>query len=187
MDLEIPHFPNSKIESLPESARLLWSLWDKARSENNGLIPPRSMIKAMKLGSHAANCFVLQREQPGHFTFKMCGTGFDKLFGRNLTGCDLRVIAHADSAHLLIAFCEAVITKPCAAFARDITTSPAGERIMSEGLTLPLANQEGKVNQVFCCSNITRHGFSGGDKPDQVDPNYRELKAAYFIDLEDNQ
>lgn len=183
MKLDIPNFPSEKITTLPAICQRLWALWCAGREASGGSIPPRSAIKGYALGEDAASCFILERSAPRDYKFVMAGTKFDALFGTDLAGKDLTAIAHADGHDLLIAFCEAVLNTPCAGFVRDLMVTSKGEHIMSEGLTLPLTNSEGVLNQVICVSNIQHLGFSGDAAPETTRSDYRQVKAAYFIDL----
>ena len=185
MDLGIPYFPNSKIAELPETAQRLWALWKQASLDAGGIVPERSAIRAFDLGEYAANCFIAERMAPQDFIFRMSGTGFDKLFGSSLTGKPVTAIAHEDGHGLLKAFCEAVTAKPCAGFVRDLMVTHKGEHMLSEGLNLPLTDSNGDIKFMICVSRITSKGFSGREVPEQTQTDYRKVKAAYFIHLED--
>jgi len=182
--LDIPTFPSEKITNLPAICQRLWALWCEASADAGGKVPPRAAIKGYALGEDAASCFILERSAPKAYKFVMAGTKFDALFDIDLAGKDLTAIAHADGHAMLVAFCEAVLNTPCAGFARDLMVTSKGEHIMSEGFTLPLTNSEGVLNQVICVSNIQHLGFTGGEAPETTRSDYRQVKAAYFIDLE---
>lgn len=185
MDLGIPYFPNSKITDLPDTAQRLWALWKKASLDAGGIIPQRSAIRAFDLGEYAANCFIAERMGPFEFVFRMSGTGFDTLFGTSLTGKPITAIAHEEGHQALKAFCEAVVATPCGAFARDLMVTNKGEHILSEGFTMPLTDNQGEIKFVICVSSISSQGFSGGEVPEMTQSDYRKVKAAYFIHLED--
>lgn len=185
MDLGIPYFPNSKVAELPETAQRLWALWKQASVDAGGIIPKRSAIRAVDLGEYAASCFIAERTAPCDFVFRMSGTGFDALFGASLTGQPITAIAHGEGHQLLKAFCEAVVAKPCGAFVRDLMVTNKGEHILSEGLTMPLTDNQGEIKFIICVSNITSQGFSGDEAPKMTQSDYRKIQAAYFIHLED--
>lgn len=170
------------VDGLPPDVQQFWRVWSAARK--GAAVPMRSAIKVGDLKKLAANLFVAEKTSDTEFIIRMTGTGFDAMFGRNLTGQDLTAITHPELAHKVTAFCNAVLAVPCGGYIRNILTTAEGKQLQSDGLTLPVLAADGERRLVMCYTGIRGVGYSLEGTGDITLAGNSEIEEAFFMVLD---
>lgn len=138
------------------NARALATYWQSLRGRANA--PMQRDLRPADIKPVLPSMFVLQRFDASHFVFRLAGTGYCALFGREFRMQNILTIAEGPQRRYLSVMLDRVLDLPCIGVAQARLETLSGLDAEMEYLFLPLADSDGRINRILGSANIVDWG-----------------------------
>lgn len=139
-----------------KNAQELLRYWQTLNGETT--VPQQRHLKPAEMKNILPSVFVLQRYDAQHFTFRLAGTGYCALFGREFRTQNILALFQDHTRKYFGVLLDRVVGVPCAGIAQAQAETLSGETCSLEYLLLPLADADGRVNRILGTANVTSWG-----------------------------
>ena len=139
-----------------KNARTLLRYWQRVR--RGAQAPQQRTLRPSEMKELLPNIFVLQRFDPHHFVFRLAGTGYCALFGREFRTQNLLALFQGPARKYLSVLLDRVVGLPCVGIGQARAETLSGDHCQLEYLFLPLADSDGRVNRLLGTANVTDWG-----------------------------
>jgi hypothetical protein len=136
----------ARLGNLPERLSLLAAEYADywLSLPKTGGVPMKRALDPAAMRRFVANIVMVERHDPGRFSWRLMGSGVRDLTGTELTGKDAFVFhSAAQRAKALVAY-NAQLDTPCGVWGVTILRSAGGHEIATEVLVLPLRADDGE-------------------------------------------
>ncbi len=139
-----------------KNALTLFRYWQNVRGE--AAAPQQRNLRPSEMKDLLPGVFVLQRFDAHHFVFRLAGTGYCALFGREFRTQNILALFQGPARKYLSVLLDRVIALPCGGVAQTRAETLAGDHCLLEYLFLPLADSDGRINRILGTANVTDWG-----------------------------
>lgn len=138
------------------NALTLFRYWQNVRGE--AAAPQQRNLRPSEMKDLLPGVFVLQRFDAHHFVFRLAGTGYCALFGREFRTQNILALFQGPARKYLSVLLDRVIGLPCGGVAQTRAETLSGDHCLLEYLFLPLADSDGRINRILGTANVTDWG-----------------------------
>jgi hypothetical protein len=138
------------------NARTLLRYWHEVRRDSPA--PQQRLLKPSDMKDLLPSLFVLQRFDPDHFVFRLAGTGYCAMFGREFRTQNILALFQGPARKYLSVLLDRVISLPCIGVAQARAETLAADHCELEYLFLPLADADARINRIIGIVNVTDWG-----------------------------
>lgn len=140
------------------NAQALFDYWQSLRGE--GQAPRQRALHPAQIKGALPNLFVLQRYDADHYVFRLAGTGYCALFGREFRSQNILGQLGGPARRYFSVLLDRVIAVPCGGLAEARAHTLNGQYCTLEYLLLPLADPDGRITRILGTVNVTDWGTS---------------------------
>ena len=138
------------------NSRAIVNYWQALRGRANA--PMQRDLRPADIKTALPQLFVLQRFDADHFVFRLAGTGYCSLFGREFRMQNILSIAQGPQRRYLGLMLDRVLDLPCMGIADVRIETLSGLHAEMEYIFLPLADADGRINRLLGTANIVDWG-----------------------------
>jgi hypothetical protein len=139
-----------------KNALTLFRYWQDVRGE--AAAPQQRNLKPSEMKDLLPSVFVLQRFDAHHFVFRLAGTGYCSLFGREFRTQNMLGLFQGPARRYLSVALDRVVAVPCGGVMQTRAETLSGDHCSLEYLFLPLADSDGRINRILGSANVTDWG-----------------------------
>jgi len=138
------------------NAQTLYRHWQRLRAGSPA--PQQRALHPADIKEVLPQIFVLQRFDPDHYVFRLAGTGYCALFGREFRTQNILALFQGPARKYLSVFFDRVVSLPCGGIAETRAETLAGEHCLIEHVFLPIADSDNRINRILGIANVTDWG-----------------------------
>ncbi|MFO1186406.1 MAG: PAS domain-containing protein [Alphaproteobacteria bacterium] len=138
------------------NAQTLYRHWLRLRAESPA--PQQRALHPADIKELLPHLFVLQRFDPDHYVFRLAGTGYCALFGREFRTQNILALFQGPARKYLSVFFDRIVALPCGGIAETRAETLAGEHCLIEHVFLPIADADNRINRILGIANVTDWG-----------------------------
>lgn len=143
-----------------KNGQLLVSYWQRVR--NGAPAPKQLLLHPAEIKKILPNVFVLQRFDPHHFVFRLAGTGYCAMFGREFRTQNILSLFQGPARRYLGVMLDKVVGLTCIGVAETRAETLSGDHCYLEYVFLPVSDADGRVNRILGTANVRDWGTASG-------------------------
>jgi hypothetical protein len=138
------------------SAQALYSYWQRLRGEAPA--PQQRALYPADIKELLPQLFVLQRFDPDHYVFRLAGTGYCSLLGREFRTQNILALFQGPGRKYLSVLFDRIVALPCGGIAETRAETLTGDHCLIEHLFLPIADSDNRITRILGIANVTDWG-----------------------------
>ncbi len=150
--------------------------------KKTGLLPDRNAINPRNLRSILPQIIMLERDETGHFTVRLSGTGITELWGFEPTGRRFLAQAAPQSRNKVRELLDAAAQHPCGVIIRSDDLYTDGRSLQSELSLFPVRMGTGQTTILFGALAVAEQEDQGWPQPILATAFYR-IENFRFINI----
>jgi hypothetical protein len=139
-----------------QNGQLLVSYWQRIR--DGAPAPKQLLLHPAEIKKILPNVFVLQRFDAHHFVFRLAGTGYCAMFGREFRTQNILSLFQGPARRYLGVMLDRVVGLTCLGVAETRAETLSGDHCYLEYVFLPVADSDGRINRVLGTANVRDWG-----------------------------
>ena len=138
------------------NAEKLYSYWQRLRGESPA--PQQRALYPADIKELLPHLFVLQRFDHDHYVFRLAGTGYCALFGREFRTQNMLALFNGPARKYLRVMFDRIVALPCGGIAETRAETLSGDHCLIEHLFLPIADNDNRITRILGMANVVDWG-----------------------------
>lgn len=134
------------------NARALYAYWQDLRGD--AAAPQQRTLTPAAIKDLLPHLFVLQRFDPQHFVFRLAGTGYCALFGREFRTQNILALFQGPARRYLGVLLDRIVSLPCGGVAETRAETLNGDHCLIEHVFLPIADSDNRITRLLGIANV---------------------------------
>ncbi|MDF1792588.1 MAG: PAS domain-containing protein [Thalassobaculaceae bacterium] len=165
----------STIPMVLEKSKIVLRHW--LEIAGTALAPSRDDVDPARMMTALPNVGILHIEAPDRPMFRLAGTEYYAVHGRELTGTNYLDLVAPERRNQASERLRTIVGQPCGMFGRLIFAVRSGAQGQTESLVLPLVGRGGSIDMVLFVNERLPNDFAPAEDDQAIDTlDYRDLQ-----------
>lgn len=138
------------------NAQTLYRYWQRLKGESPA--PQQRALIPSDIKEVLPQLFVLQRFDPEHYVFRLAGTGYCTLFGREFRTQNMLALFQGPARKYLSVLLDRIVALPCGGVAETRAETLTGDHCLIEHVFLPIADRDNRITRILGIANVVDWG-----------------------------
>jgi len=134
------------------NAQTLYRYWQRLKGEAPA--PQQRALTPADIKEVLPQLFVLQRFDPEHYVYRLAGTGYCALFGREFRTQNMLALFQGPARKYLSVLLDRIVALPCGGVAETRAETLAGDHCLIEHVFLPIADSDNRITRILGIANV---------------------------------